>query len=114
MIFSDLQGFRETALLGHLGVAPTPQIVSVQDKAEQVGGNEPQLRGFEPNDADDQTVRRCQHPAFPMPFADQQSRNHGKHTREVVEPQQRIHVASSAAFCAECRVSDVFSVAQIT
>ena len=57
-----------------LGTSPGAQVYGIQCNAKYVGGNEPQLRSPEANEANDHAIDCRQHPSFPAPSSDQNRR----------------------------------------
>jgi hypothetical protein len=83
---NDIRVF-SAACLGRVWVSPRAQIETVEDDAEQVCGDETELRRPETDDANDEAVNTGQHPSFPISSANQDGWEDREHARKIVKPQ---------------------------
>ena len=58
--------------------APVDEVAGVEGDAEKVGGDETELRGADPNDANDGAIDTGDDPALPELFADEHGGGHGQ------------------------------------
>jgi len=88
---AELLGIRCDAPLGTASrcrKAPGAEIESIEGDAEEVGGNEAELRGAHTDDANYGAINGADDPALPE-FAPEQDRaKDGKDTRDVVQTNQ--------------------------
>ena len=82
------QGFELGGMQPEL-LAPGPQVVRIERDAEQVSGNETELRGLHSDVTDNCAVGAGNNPALPQLPAHQDCRNDGQDTRNVIEPKHR-------------------------
>ena len=68
--------------------APSDKVASVESDAEEIRGDEAELRGAHANDADDRAVHRGHHPALPELPAKENGGEDGEHAGDVVQTQQ--------------------------
>ena len=83
---------RGARLLGIVGCvvllrteAPGAEIDSVKGDAEEIGGDEAELRRANADHADDDAVNRGDHPALPKLLAEQDGPDNGQNARDVVQ-----------------------------
>jgi len=67
---------------------PTDQIASIESDAEEIRGDEAELRGAHANDADDRAVHSSNDPAVPEFPAEEEGGEDREHARDVVQTQQ--------------------------
>jgi hypothetical protein len=82
------RAFAQGGLRGSDASAPVQHVVAVHSQAKQVGGNEPELRGSNSDDADDSAIGAGNNPTLPFVSAHQIGREQGKRARDVVETKQ--------------------------
>jgi len=63
-------------------------VIAVHPKTENIGGNEPELRSANSDDADNGAVGTSDKPTLPFVFAHQIGREQGKSARDVIETNQ--------------------------
>lgn len=87
----SVNGWSRVVLPGEAGwqtdsaITPVEDVVAIHSKAEEVGGNESELRGSNSDDADDGAVGAGNYPALPLALADQVCREQRKSARNVIE-----------------------------
>jgi len=67
--------------------APVPDVVGIEGDAEEVGGDEAELRGAQGYDANDQAIGAGDHPALPDFSANKNGREDRENAGDVVEPE---------------------------
>jgi len=65
--------------------APVKEIAGVQSDAEEIGGDEAELRRAEADHADDGAVHSGNYPALPKLSANEDRANDREHAGEIVE-----------------------------
>src|SRR5262249_10514315 len=79
---------RFTWRLGHPWLAPCAQIVSVDCKAEDIGGHKAPLSSLHPDQTDDHAVHGRNNPSLPHAASDHHGRGDGQQAGDVVEMQK--------------------------
>ena len=79
--------------------APTQYVVAVHSETEDIGGNEPELRGSNSDNADDRAVGAGNDPTLPLAPTDQVGREQRKGTRDVVETKQDQPSPTTTGLC---------------
>ncbi len=75
---------------------PTGKIMSVERNAEKIARQKPVLRGLNSYNAYDEAIDGGDNPAVPEPSSNQDCREDGQQTRNIVE----MHTISMRPFCA--------------
>ena len=68
--------------------APTDKVASVESDAEEIRGDEAELRGAYADDADDSAVNGSDDPTLPQFPAEEDGGENGENARDVVQTQQ--------------------------
>ena len=66
--------------------APGAEVDSVERDAEEIGGDEAELRGAGANDTDDGTINRTDDPALPELLAEQYGPENSQNAGDVIQP----------------------------
>lgn len=82
----------ELSLLTLLFGAPVDEVAGVEGDAEKIGGDETELGGADPNDANDGTVDTGDDPALPELLADEHGSEDGQNAGEIIESNDVEHV----------------------
>ncbi len=72
-----------------IGIAPPADVVCINRKAEDVGGDEAYLGSAKGDHADDDAIDGCKDPSVPVVASDKDGGDNGEHARDVVEAEQK-------------------------
>ena len=72
---------------GNLRFTPLVDVIGIDQKTEQVRGNESPLPGVQANQAKNNAVDCSQHPALPQTLAHHHGGSHGQQTRNIIQMQ---------------------------
>jgi len=72
--------------------APVDEVAGVEGDAEEIGGDEAELGGADPNDADDGTVNTGDDPALPELLANEHGGENGQHAGKIIESDDVEHI----------------------
>lgn len=67
---------------------PGDKVARVESDAEEIRGNEAELRGAYADDADDSAVNGSHDPTLPQFPAEEEGSENGEHARDIVQTQQ--------------------------
>lgn len=70
---------------GFGGAAPAHDVEGIDGHAEDICGKKAQLRGLQPDDADDRAVHRGHHPSLPHTASDEKGGSDGQYAGNIVE-----------------------------
>ena len=68
-----------------LSSPPGAKVHGIQDNAEQIGGNKPQLRCLKSNHANNYAIKCSNDPTFPVFLPDQNRGQNRKHAGKVIK-----------------------------
>ena len=69
---------------------PVPEVICVESDAEEICGNESELCGSHPNDANHNAICRCNNPSLPQSLSQEHRGKDGQNTGHVVEPKHSL------------------------
>ena len=85
--------------LARSGPAPTHEIVSVERKAEEIGGNKTELSRSDGDDADEHAIGPGDDPSLPQPPSNEDGGEDGECTRYVVKTQHGVNALQREIPC---------------